>query len=229
MNILRLIKKNELFMNFEDKEINEIFDSIKGRIVRYSRGTIVVHGGEEAHEICIVLNGTLLKFSIKEDGSKEAQGTVEEGGMFGETECFLPVKTHKYSYVTADDCDLLFITGSTITAHSCENSVAHQKLLENLLAALAARIDGMSKDTEYLIIKSMRLKIAKLIYDTYLEQQNLNVELGMNRNEMADYLNVSRPSMSREMMRMRDEGMFEFRKDKIEIKNLDAIKSIVEK
>ena len=77
------------------------------------------------------------------------------------------------------------------------------------------------------MIKSMRLKIAKLIYDKFLIQNSLNVDLGMNRNEMAEYLNVSRPSMSREMIRMREEGIIEFWKGKITIKDLDRLEKIV--
>jgi len=38
---------------------------------------------------------------------------------------------------------------------------------------------------------------------------------------------VSRPSMSREMMRMRDEGIITFRKDKITITDLAALEAIV--
>ena len=73
----------------------------------------------------------------------------------------------------------------------------------------------------------MRKKIAKLIYDKYLEQGTTTVDLGMNRNEMAKFLNVSRPSMSREMMRMRDnDKIFEFRKGIIEIKDVEALKKI---
>lgn len=73
----------------------------------------------------------------------------------------------------------------------------------------------------------MRVKIAKLIYEKYVEQDTLNVRLGINRNEMAEYLNVSRPSMSREMIRMREEGIFDFWKDHIDIKNLEALVEIV--
>ena len=75
----------------------------------------------------------------------------------------------------------------------------------------------------------MRNKIAKLIYDKYCEQNSLTVSLGMNRNEMAKYLNVSRPSMSREMGRMRDnDDMFTFRKEIIVIKDLEALKKLAE-
>jgi Mn-dependent DtxR family transcriptional regulator len=47
----------------------------------------------------------------------------------------------------------------------------------------------------------------------------------MNRNEMADFLNVARPSLSREMSRMRDEGMIDFHRSSVRIKDLEALKT----
>jgi CRP-like cAMP-binding protein len=44
---------------------------------------------------------------------------------------------------------------------------------------------------------------------------------------MAEYLNVSRPSMSRELMRMRDEDILDFYKDKITIKDIKKIEDIL--
>lgn len=227
MNIIRLIKKNRLFTDFDDKEINAIFDCLKGRIVKYSLGTVIAQEGSQIEEIGILLDGTLLKFITKPDGEREALGTIEEGGMFGEVDGYLADKTLSFSVLAADDITVLYINLNSIVTQCSKTCSYHQKLMNNMLSCLAERIKTINKDTEYLIIKSMRLKIAKLIYDKYLLQGNLKVELGINRNEMAEYLNVSRPSMSREMMRMRDEGIIEFWKDKITIKDLDRLKEIV--
>ena len=74
----------------------------------------------------------------------------------------------------------------------------------------------------------MRYKICKFIFDKYVVQGALTINLGLNRNETADYLNVSRPSMSREMMRLRDEGIFDFHMQTIFIKNLSLLKHYAE-
>ena len=126
--------------------------------------------------------------------------------------------------VAADESVVLYLNRESVIT---DGAGVCPKLIRNLLKYFSGRIASINKDTGYLIIKSMRLKIAKLIFDKYLEQGNLNVEMGLNRNEMADYLNVSRPSMSREMMRMRDEGIIGFWKDKVTITDMDALEAIV--
>ncbi|NLT17963.1 MAG: transcriptional regulator FixK [Firmicutes bacterium ADurb.Bin080] len=227
MNIFKLIKKNELFSNFDDKEINAIFDCLKGRILKCSRGKILCEQGSAVEEIGIILEGSAVKFFTKANGSKEVEEVLNSGDMFGEIDGYSVERNSRFSIVAAEDATVLYITVSTIVKQ-CEKTCSfHQKLLENTLEYMSKKILGMRKDAEYLSIKSMRLKIAKLIYEKYLEQGTTNVSLGINRNEMAEYLNVSRPSMSREMIKMREEGMFDFWKDKITIKNIDAIVAIV--
>lgn len=46
----------------------------------------------------------------------------------------------------------------------------------------------------------------------------------MNRKEFAEFLNVSRPSLSREMSRMRDEGIIDFHMSAVKIIDLDRLK-----
>lgn len=224
MNILKLIKKCPIFDNFDDKEINSIFDCLKGRIYKCSRGALIAKEGADIEEIGIVLTGTLLKFTTRTDGSREAQGTLGEGEMFGEVEGYSQSKKLLCSYVAAEDCTILYITVDTIVTQCAKNCPWHHKLLNNVLSYLAGRINTINKDTEYLIIKSMRTKIARLIFDKYIEQGKPNVvRLGINRNGMAEYLNVSRPSMSREMIRMRELGIIEFSKDRITVLNPELL------
>ncbi|MFI3228877.1 MAG: Crp/Fnr family transcriptional regulator [Bacillota bacterium] len=228
MNVFRLLKKNKFFYNFDDKDINAIFDTISARIVKQPMGKMVAKVGDSATEICIVLKGTLLKFVTKPNGKREALGAIGAGDMFGYVDSLLPAKELRANYCTAEDSDLLFITIDSIIGEACIGSPHHAKLIANIMSAMAESIASKEKDTEYLVIKSMRMKIAKLIYEAYLKQQSLVVYLGINRNEMAEYLNVSRPSMSREMIHMASDGIFTYRKDKIEILDLDKLKAIVE-
>ena len=228
MNVFKLFRKNKLFANLDDKEINAIFDCLKGRIVKPVRGKVLCKEGDPVEEIGIIREGTCLKFITKSNGEREAREVLTAGDMFGEVEGYIGDKTMMYSVVASDDVTVLYITLSTIVKQCSKTCPVHQKVLENMLALLAERVSTLNKDTEYLIVKSMRQKIAKFVYEKYLEQNSLEIDLGMDRNEMAQYLNVSRPSMSREMLKMMNEdGIFKFRKAKLTILKLDEIEKIV--
>jgi CRP-like cAMP-binding protein len=50
----------------------------------------------------------------------------------------------------------------------------------------------------------------------------------MKRHELADYLNMPRPSLSREMGLMRKEGIIEFDGSSIKIKNILMLEKSIE-
>ena len=223
MNIFKLLKKNKLFYNFEDKEINKIFDCLNGHINKYSRGRLVAEIGAPVTEIGILLNGAAVKFIQKPNGELENCGELYAGDMFGEVEAYTGDRTYNSSVVIAEESTILYISVETIVKQCSNTCACHQKLLENVLSCLAERIDNINNDAKYLKIKSMLGKISKLFYDRYLAQGTETIHLGFNRNEMAEYLNVSRPSMSREMIAMREDGIISFRKDEIVIHNVDEL------
>ncbi len=223
MNIFKLLKKNKLFYNVEDKEINKIFDCLNGHINKYSRGRVVAEIGAPVTEIGIILTGAAVKFIQKPNGELENCGELYAGDMFGEVEGYTGDHTYNSSVVVAEESTILYISVDTIVKQCSNTCPCHQKLLENVLSCLAERIDNINNDAKYLKIKSMRGKISKLFYDRYLAQGTETIHLGFNRNEMAEYLNVSRPSMSREMIAMREDGIISFRKDEIVIHNVDEL------
>jgi CRP-like cAMP-binding protein len=83
----------------------------------------------------------------------------------------------------------------------------------------------LNKKVEYLSIKSIRGKICTYLLEQSEITKGNNIILPLKRNELADFLNVSRPSMSREMCQMRDEGIIDFHLSTFRIKDIDALKS----
>ncbi|GAB6155572.1 hypothetical protein JCM17380_43230 [Desulfosporosinus burensis] len=70
----------------------------------------------------------------------------------------------------------------------------------------------------------MRGKISTYLLEQYRRERDVNITLPLNRNELSDFLNVSRPSMSREMSQMKDEGIIDFRLTAVKIRNIEGLK-----
>jgi len=228
MKFFKQIKKNVLFEDLTDKEVEAVFDCLSARIVKKYTGTIIARPNDIPKEICIVIDGNIVEFVIKNSGEREVISSIVDGGMFGLEQCFTKSEL-KYYVASARDCTLLYIDASSLIDYCNSNCVYHKKLIKNAVTALSQKILDLESNNGYMTIRGMRRKIAKLIYDKYLAQNSLEVHLGVDRNQMAKFLNVSRPSMSREMMKMRDnDNIFTFRKDLICITDLEKLKKIVE-
>lgn len=224
MKFFKQLRNCDLFEGFSDGDINKLFDAVEAKIVKYSRGQLIAKNGDDVKELCVILDGNLIGYITK--GNKpEVIRSMTDGDHFGVEVAFGPIPTLDYNVAAALDSTVLYIDGKSLLEVGKTDLAIYEKIVKNILFVLSEKIYDLENNRGYITIKGMRKKIAKLIYNAYLEQQTLTVDLKMNRNEMAKFLNVSRPSMSREMMRMRDnDDMIDFRKGIIEIKDLDALK-----
>ena len=68
---------------------------------------------------------------------------------------------------------------------------------------------------------SLRERIAIWLIDS-MDEKGV-VDLKMNREQLADFLGVARPSLSRELMRMQADGLIEVSKKRILIKDKQAV------
>lgn len=228
MKFFKQIKKNPLFEGLTDNEVEALFDCLSARIVKKYTGTIIARPSDIPDEVCIVIDGNIVAFVIKNNGDREVITSIVDGGMYGLEHCFTQSQLNYY-VASARDTTLLYIKASSLLEVCSSACEYHTKIIINTAKALSQKIMDLENNNGYMTIKGMRRKIAKLIYDKYLAQSSLEVHLEMDRNQMAKFLNVSRPSMSREMMKMRDDdGIFTFRKDAICITDLEKLKKIVE-
>jgi CRP-like cAMP-binding protein len=79
-----------------------------------------------------------------------------------------------------------------------------------MLQVVSNRASMLGKKIEYTSAKNIRGRISSYFLDAYLQVGNKEFTLAMKRHELADYLNTPRPSLSREMGLMRDDGIIEF-------------------
>jgi CRP-like cAMP-binding protein len=154
-------------------------------------------------------------------------GIFNAGDIFGETIAFSNSKVWPVTVITQEDCTLLFLPNDKITgicAHSC---ASHNTLIINLLQILSKRNILLSKKIELMSAKNIRGKISSYLLDIFRQNNQNTLTIPMKRHELADYLNIPRPSLSREMGLMRDAGIIEFKGANIKIKNILALEKYI--
>ncbi len=216
----------ELFEGIDSNEISAMMKCLDPRVEHFKKNDFIVVAGNELTGVGIVLNGeiTILKESYSGDGMVLRK--LRKCEVFGEVAVFAGKKKWPASVQASKDCEIAFLKSAKIKGECPYLCPRHSQFIKNLLGLISKRAAFLNKKMDYLSIKSMRGKLAAFLWDEYRERETLSFELRLNRQEMADYLNVSRPSMSRELGRMRDEGVIEFHKSFFEILDETALKSM---
>lgn len=221
---INLLGKVVLFKNISSHELSAMILCLNPSVKVYKRNEYVTIEGDECKGIGIVLSGKAVVSKENASGNRVMLSVLGPGEIFGEIIAFSNQFTWPASVISQDECEIMFLPREKIIGQ-CEKVCSwHRTLITNLLCITSQRALMLNKKVEYLTIKSIRGKISTFLLDLYKKTNNNNVMLNMNRNELADFLNVSRPSMSREMCRMRDEGIIDFHLSAIRIKDIEALK-----
>jgi CRP-like cAMP-binding protein len=94
-----------------------------------------------------------------------------------------------------------------------------------MLLMMAQKSLNLNERLEVMSCGTLRQKIAKMILFSIRDRLSLSVS--MSRQEMADFLNAARPSLSRELMRMQNDGLITVEGRKITVKDRNALEEIL--
>lgn len=222
-----VLTKIELFQDMTGEHINSLLTCLKPKISYYKKGENVAIAGEQFGGIGIVLNGEVMIAKENAAGNRVILAKFQKEHVFGEMVAFSNIKVWPATVTVIEDCAIMFVEPEKII-RSCENAcVIHTALILNMLRMISKRALILNRKVEYLSIKSMREKISTYLLEQYHKVGKTTFMIDLNRNELADFLNVSRPSMSREIAKMKDEGIIDYYKASFKIVNLDLLKACI--
>ena len=222
------LKSTILFRGIGSESLNIMLDCLKPTVRQCKQREIIVAYGQPFQGIGIIASGKVALTKETYSGNRIIMGILESSDIFGEMVAFSDNRIWPMSVIAQEDCILLFLPPDKI-AGTCSNICAsHSTLIMNMLQILSNRASMLDKKIEHISAKNIRGRISSYLLDTYLQSGNKDFMLTMKRHELADYLNIPRPSLSREMGLMRDAGIIEFNGSLITINNVLALEESIQ-
>lgn len=223
-----VLEKCVLFHGITTEEISQMLNCLAPRQAEYVKGGIIAQAAGPMQEVGIVLDGTVAVTKETPMGERIVLNKIQPGGIFGEVAALSDFHRSPATIFALEKCTVMFIRPSKILVPCSHICRWHTRLTENLIHIVADRALYLNRKIDFLTIKSMRGKLCTYLYEQYCKSGKPRFTLPYNRNELADFLNVSRPSMSRELGRMRDEGILSFHGDSFELLDVETVKSYVQ-
>lgn len=225
---LDVLAKSELFAGIDRSSLQVMMDCLKPKISAYKKNEYIAVAGSAFKGVGIVLTGKAAVAKENAAGDRVMITILQQGDMFGEMVAFSSHSLWPATVQALEACSVMFMAREKIVGECEKVCPWHRILIQNMLRIVSERALMLNKKVEYLSIKSMRGKISNFLLEQYKKAGTTTLTLPLKRNELADFLNVSRPSMSREMARMKEEGVIDFHLSSIRIVDLEALKDMVE-
>lgn len=211
-----------MFKNKSEVYLLELFKDTNYVIKTYSKNDIIAMEGDTCTSIGLILKGSIdIKRTL---GSKVIHvSSFEMGHIFGEVIAFSDVNLYPATVVSSSSSKIMFISKSNFI----EFCTSHQDFLEMFLNDLSNKIFVLNKSITNLTFSSIRQKICNFLFTEYKLQNNKNIKLNMTKEKIAESLGITRPSLSRELINMKDMGLIDYSRSHIKILDLEEIENIL--
>lgn len=219
------LKKSSLFANMSEKEIEGCLACSKSKVAAYAKEEMVFLQTDVPRKLLVLLEGTVVVGHDSKEGKRSIVATFDRPGeLFGEVFLFLDRQEYDHYAQAATAARVLQIPKDFLH-HTCgQNCGYHEKLISNMLSILAHKAYFLNQRLQIVSCATLRQKIARTLLQNASSDER--AALSMSREELADYLNAARPSVSRELMKMQKEDMLKIEKKNIFI-DRDKLQSIL--
>lgn len=220
-----ILLKTPLFSGIGKEEMASFLICLNPKVQEYAKGEIIAIEGEPLCGIGCLLSGGTSVLKEGASGERNLLTVLKPGNLFGEMAAWSQDRRWPATVLAVEDASALFIQPEKLTGPCAKSCRWHTAIIGNMLRILSEKALGLNRKLDYMTIKSMRGKLATYFLEQKKRAGSQTFTMPLNRNELADYLGVSRPSMSREMGRMREEGIIDFHLSTVKIRNLAQIKT----
>lgn len=202
-----------LFQNITDLEFESMQQLPCMRTSFFQKNETIFHAGDLIHEIGILESGSVNIENIDLWGNKSILSNVGPGEIFAETYaiCHEPLMVDA---VAVEDSQILFLNLPLLISNENADKSWYPKLLTNILMLSVQKNLILSNRIFCTSAKTIRSRLLTYLSMVSFKAGSTTFQIPFDRQQLADYLNVDRSALSKELGKMRDEGILEFHKNK---------------
>jgi CRP-like cAMP-binding protein len=217
-----IILHSELFRGFTESELEHFLLKAHANREQFKKGQIVANEETPCTHIGIVISGVINAQKTYPSGKYITINHLREGELFGEVIVFSDRKTFPATLIAQTELEVYFLKKEEIILLNQEFPL----LMENFVKILSHKILILNQRVKSLSYHTLRQRIVDFILEIYNKQETMMFQLPLSRKQMAERLGTPRPSLSRELAKMKEEGLIDYEKNSFKILNLEQLEAI---
>lgn len=197
--------KVPMFENLNDEELLEIVKMINHK--ECIKGDIIFSEGNIANTLYFVNEGKIKLYKYTKDGKEQILHVLSEGDFFGELELIKPSK-YGFNAKAIVDSKICTLTKDEMKDIMMGNPEIGIKVLE----AVGERLSRVESLVQNLATNDVDSRMAYLLTDLMekygeIAENNISIELPLSREDMANFIGVTRETISRKLKKFEDEQL----------------------
>lgn len=204
-----ILRRCSLFDGIADEDLLRMLDCLGARVEQFDKKYTIFSEGSPARYIGILLSGIAHTVQIDYYGNRSILDDIHPCELFAEDFACAGADALPVSVIADEPCLVMLIDASHVLHTCCNNCSFHQRLIYNLMRALADRSIQTQQRMEITSKRTTREKLLAYLLSCEKQAGSSSFSIPFDRQELADYLEVDRSGLSSEIGKLRREGVLE--------------------
>lgn len=212
-NSIDILKNCPLFKNFSEDEITHIIKCFGINSEMYQAKSTIINFNEQVDNVYIVISGLVDVVKDSFNGDRHLLMVMKSADIFAEGVVCTQKRVSPVTVIANTDVYMMKIPYKKII-QMCTNSCSfHSKLIYNMMMLLGEKNFVLNNKVNLLLLHGIRDKIIYYLLEQCQIYNSHKFTIPLNHTQLAEYLNVSRPSMSRELGKLKKDGFIDYYKN----------------
>jgi CRP-like cAMP-binding protein len=133
--------------------------------------------------------------------------------VFGETFACGNDNQSVVTFLVSEDAQILFMPFDRVMHNCTITCVFHHRLIENMVSIIARKNRDLMRKVEVVSKRTIREKLLTYLSIQAQIQESRYFEIPFRRVELAEYLCVDRSALTRELVKLKDDGIIDYDKN----------------
>ncbi|MBC1477478.1 Crp/Fnr family transcriptional regulator [Listeria welshimeri] len=225
MDIRMELQNSQLCKGLTEAQLTELMNKITIKEKHYKNNEILFYT-DNVTKIYILVKGNAAIAKNTISGKRIlGKNVTKPGELAGEIYYFSHRNPYWEYVIVLEPTTVLEISGIEQDTLQTLDVALQNRLLVNLLKSVTRKFEYIGEKIRMVSEESVRAKISNYLFGI---QDDGIIELTETREEIADYLDITRPSLSRELGRMQKENIIRIEGSKVIVLDSIIFESFIE-
>ncbi len=216
MNI-EFLKNAMIFRGMSDEEIAASLQFLQAAERSFAKGDTILHAGDVTEHLGLVLDGSVTIESDDIWGNRTILSNAEAGQFFAETYALLADEPMLVNVTANKDCRILFLKVGSLKRLQNDMEQWKMKFISNLLIISAHKNLTLTGRSFHTAPKTIRGRVMSYLNSVSIQKHSNEFCIPFDRQQLADYLNLERTALSKELSHMKQDGLIDYYKNSFRI------------
>ncbi len=218
-----VLRNSALFRGLTSKEIEVLLGATPHHVRKYEKGEIIFHLMDPAEYVGIVLEGKVQAQKSFPNGSQINVSVKGPGEMIGPAAAFSAQRRYPCDMMVLEPASVLIFRHKDVLTLMQKDL----RILENFTVGIASAAYMLQQRLELLSYSGIAQKAAFYLLMQSRQSGSLIVSIPGSVTKWAMLMNVSRPSLHRELTRLEKEGIIAYTPPVISIFDWRALENML--